>query len=377
MPFSPVYIASYDCLSPAGHGVPALVSALMEGRSFLQSGLGELPPGLNSALDQVHAEKGLKDHDRVSLIGIFLARQFSKLDRAAGVIMGSSRGAASSIEESIRSFDAGKRLRPSTSPTTTASSLSSAVARELSLEGPSFFLSAACSTGLYAVIQGATNINAGLADSYLVGGVEAANTEFTKEMMAATKVLSPAKDPYPCKPFAENRSGMILSEGAAMLQLSNFQESDFAIVGVGAATETATLTGVSEQGIALQNAVKQALRSSAISAQDIDLVIGHGAGTVKGDEAEKRAYCEIFGDKIPSLVFHKWCGGHMLGASSALSVILAIEHLKSGLTSPHPYFPPTNRLYSSQRLAKRELALITSMGFGGSATAVVVRNLVP
>ncbi|RZA14061.1 MAG: hypothetical protein EOP10_28670, partial [Proteobacteria bacterium] len=337
MSFSPVYIQAYSCLSPAGFGIQTLMVSLMEGRTHLQSGLGSLPAELDRDLERLRTEKALKDQDRVALMGVLLARSLPRMDEDTGVIVGSSRGAAASIESFIAQHLAGQRLRPSTSPTTTASGISSAISRDLKLSGPSFFLSAACSTGLFAVIQGVASIRSSLAESFLVGGIEAANTPFTRDMMAATKVLSTSLQEYPCRPGASDREGMVLSEGAGLIHLST-KPSSLAIVGIGAATESSTLTGVSENGDALQKAIHKALRSAGLNPGAIDLIVGHGAGTVRGDESEMNAYTAIFSGKIPPLVFHKWCGGHMLGASAALSVMLASEHLKNSETPPHPYF---------------------------------------
>jgi 3-oxoacyl-[acyl-carrier-protein] synthase II len=374
MSFPPAFIHSYDCLSPAGYGIKALWLSLMAGRTHITQGLGSLPLELNHAIGTLSEEKSLRDHDRATLMGVYLARSLPSLPEDSGVIIGSSRGAAGSLESAIQSYHQGERLKSSTSPVTTASGISSAIARDLKLSGPSFFLSAACSTGLYAVIQGVASLNASLGRSFLVGGIEAANTPFTQKMMEATKVLSRSVGPYPCRPGAADRSGMILSEGAALLHISK-APSSFAIVGIGAATESSTLTGVSESGHGLQRAVFNALEGAGLKPEEIDILVGHGSGTLKGDESELNAYRQIFLDQIPPLVFHKWCGGHMLGASAALSVMLAIEHLKRSSTSPHPYLPDTHPMYKSRKLARCRLALITSMGFGGSACAVVVKNL--
>lgn len=378
MSFAPVYIESYDCLTPAGQGISVLLRSLGEGRTYLGSGLGSLPTDLNLILGKLREEKSLKHQDKVSLMGVLLARKFKNLDPASGVIVGSSRGAAESIENSIRDYFAGKRVKPSTSPVTTASGLTAAIARDRMLSGPTFTLSAACSTGLYAIIQGAASINVGLARNFLVGGIEAANTKFSREMMAATKVLSLSPDAFPCKPGAKQRSGMVLSEGAAMLYLSDESTDALAaVVGIGAATEASSLTGVTVEGLALQTAIKRCLDSAALSANAIDLIVGHGAGTLKGDQAEINAYDHVFIDKMPPLVFHKWCGGHMLGASAALSVMLAIEHLRNSETPPHPYFESDHPLLTKCQLGKNRYALVTSMGFGGSACAVLVKNLIP
>lgn len=379
-----VYIADYDCLSPAGHGVAVLLESLFAARTHLVPlpfPHGALPAELHASVLSLRQEKSLKDQDQTSLMAIFLARAlqaaFSAASSSSGTILGSSRGPTETLEKAWETFRSGRRLSPATSPTSTASSLSSSLSRELQCEGPSFSLSAACSTGLYAVIQGAASLMAQLCRSMLVGGMEAANTDFTFEMLRATKVLNQrAGEDYLCRPGHPERSGMVLSEGAALLRLESErrEESRAEIIGWGAATESSTLTGVSNDGKALGAAIAKAIQIAGIPASAIDFIVGHGAGTMKGDSAEREAYRAIF-TEVPPLVWHKWCSGHMLGASAALSVMLACEHLRTGLLPPHPYLPEGHPMREPIRLIAPKIALITSMGFGGSACALLVKNL--
>ncbi|RYZ52639.1 MAG: beta-ketoacyl synthase, partial [Proteobacteria bacterium] len=307
-----------------------------------------------------------------------LTRDWGEDSRSrTGVMIGSSRGPTEALEKAWARHIGNQRLSPSTSPSTTASSISSVVARDLKLEGPSMALSAACSTGLYALIQGVSSLISHLSHSLIVGGVEAANTDFTLAMLKASRVLaSPNSSPYPCRPGHPDRSGMVLSEGAALLHIETIRRanSKAEIIGWGAATESATLTGVSPEGSALQRAMKNALAIADIDSCDVNLIVGHGAGTFKGDAAEVEAYKAVFED-VPPLVWHKWCSGHMLGASAALSVMLACEHLKSGQLPPHPYMPEDHPMRAGRSLDAGKIALVTSMGFGGSACAVIVKTL--
>ena len=171
---------------------------------------------------------------------------------------------------------------------------------------------------------------------------------------------------------------MVLSEGAALILLESkrSQHSCAEIIGWGAATEGGTLTGVSEQGGALSRAIANAVKIAGIDKGDVDFIVGHGAGTMKGDAAEREAYFQVFDPiPLPAIVWHKWCGGHMLGASAALSVMLACEHLQSGTLPPHPYFAPDHPMYASRFIPSSQIALVTSMGFGGNACALLVKNL--
>lgn len=375
-----IYITAYDCISPVGYGVSAQLNALFAERTALsfRDGLaeGRIPEDLRADMESLKAEKDLRQQDPLLHVSLLLMRKMNrKPKRDWGVIMGSSRGPTHTLEASWNEFIEGLSLRPHVSPASTASSLSAGVARAFQLSGPNLSLSAACATGLHAVIQASGSIIMGLSRGMLVGAAEFANSPFTFAMLRAAKVLTPSLESFPCRPGADNRQGMVLSEGAVALHLEcEPDEAPLAeIVGWGASTESSTLTGVSENGEGLEIAVRGALKRAGLDASSIDLIVGHGAGTKKGDKAELSLYSRLFPEQ-PAFVWHKWCTGHMLGASAAYSLILAIEHLKSGRIPPHPYLEEAHPIRQSRLLSRNRYALIWSMGFGGNACAVIVKN---
>ncbi len=378
-----LFITAAELVSPVGWGVLAHLDALQTERSFLkwENGFvqGKLPKEVRKALLEVADEKQHRHQDNLTQLSVLLARSLSgktTISLESGVIFGSSRGPTELLEASFRSYQAGQRLPPLTSPTTTASSLPAAIARELDLSGPSLFVSAACSTGIHALIQAAATIRMGLAPSMIAGGAEFANTLFTLNMLMAAKVYAQGgADEYPCRPGAAERSGMVLSEGAAAVFLESYPASQpiGELIGWGAATEKATLTGISSDGTVLVKAIQSALNTAGLTADDIDLIVGHGAGTGKGDAAEMQAYRQIFAKPIP-LVWHKWIFGHMLGASACASLILGLHHLREGWLPPHPYFSIGHAQRSARRLQRQRHLLVTALGFGGNAAAVIVKN---
>lgn len=378
-----LFITAADLVSPAGWGAHVHLDGLQSDSCFLQSQNGAvqglLPPRIREAVEQAAQEKALKHQDPLTRLAVLLLRSLGatcKIPADFGVIFGSSRGPTHLLESSILAHKNDERLHPLTSPTTTASSLPAAIARELGLEGPSLFVSAACSTGMHAIIQAAGAIRMGLARGMVAGGAEYSNTPYTLEILKAAKVYAADEgSEYPCRPGADDRSGMVLSEGAAALLI----ESDpwypplGELIGWGAATERSTLTGISSDGDVLQRAIHKALETAGLQPTDIDLIVGHGAGTRKGDAAELEAYRQIFADKVP-VVFHKWMFGHMLGASAAASLILGMHHLNQGILPPEPYREFGDSRRSERRLTQQRHLLVTALGFGGNATALIVKN---
>ncbi len=384
MPAPRIFITAVEMISPAGWGVHTHLDAFRSEQSPLRNvhgtAEGHLPDFVKNALERLREEKSLKNQDPVTQLAVLLIRSMATKSRIPpdfGVIFGSSRGAARHLEAAIAEHLEGRRLHPLTSPTTTASSLPAAIARELGLEGPSLAISAACSTGLHAIIQAAASIRMDMAPGMIAGGAESANTRFTLDMLKEAKVYAEPKGDaeFPCRPGAMDRNGMVLSEGAAavLLESDPWQAPLGELVGWGAATEKSTLTGISPDGSVLVKAISQALKIAGLQVSDIDLIVGHGAGTQKGDAAEMKAYETLFFDQVP-VVWHKWLLGHMLGASACASVILGLHHLKEGLLPPHPYFPFGDFRRSERRLQSQRHLLVTALGFGGNAAALIVKN---
>lgn len=370
-------ITAGSAVCPLGLGTASILQKMMN----QQGPLGNYQGGflrLNSESDQAMAV-GLgareKKLDRVHRMAILTAQKIrGNLGRSDyfGVVVGSSRGATTAFEAFHADFLANRRLSPLASPVTTSGMLGASVARHLGCKGIVQTVSTTCSTGLNALMIGAMMILSQQTPTVFIGAAEAANTEFSWEMLRAAKVLADlSQQRYPVRPFGVNRSGTIPSEGSFGLVLTRESNDPLGyLLGIGNGMETGSLTGVSENGDALVIALTQALAKSGLDPDDIDLIVPHGAGTLKGDAAELQAYHEVFGDQIPTLVPHKWALGHALGASSGISLLLALEHLHSGLVPDLPY--ELVEQVQFKPLLQPKNAIVVSLGFGGYATAAVV-----
>ena len=99
---------------------------------------------------------------------------------------------------------------------------------------------------------------------------------------------------------------------------------------------------------------------------EIDAIVMHAPGTIKGDQSEFRAIEKVFGNNIPLLTTNKWKIGHTFGSSGMLSLELAILMLQNNTLIESPFYPnkkPTTPL---------KKILVNAVGFGGNAVSVVV-----
>lgn len=288
-----------------------------------------------------------------------------------GINIGSSRGATISFEEQFSFFQKEDKAQLLSSPLTTLGNISSNVARHLNLFGPLISHSITCSTALQAVANASAWLSSGMSDYFLVGGSETPLTTFTAEQMQALGIYSQLDDSFACQPLGtKDVNSMVLGEGAASFLLSRYegQEVEAVIEGIGYGFESSSsLTGISENGQALQDAMKMAL-DQCTSKEPVDLILMHAPGTKKGDKSELNAIKNCFKD-IPNLYSNKYKIGHTLGASGALSISLAIQCIKNETTPPIHY---DNAISNDNRPIRK--VMVNALGFGGNASSVVISS---
>jgi 3-oxoacyl-(acyl-carrier-protein) synthase len=139
------------------------------------------------------------------------------------------------------------------------------------------------------------------------------------------------------------------------------------IEGVGFATEVLEHNiSISAEAICFQRSMKMALDS--VSPEEVDVVVMHAPGTVKGDLSEIAAIKRIFADKLPMLTTNKWKLGHTFGASGMLNLELAVLMMK------HHEFIGTPFDKSSRGPKKIKKVLLNAVGFGGNAVSVLIKS---
>ncbi len=288
-----------------------------------------------------------------------------------GINIGSSRGATNLFEKHYDHFLKNGRAETLASPNTTLGNISSWVAQDLRSTGPEISHSVTCSTGLHSVLNGVAWLQSGLCDKFLAGGSEAALTPFTIAQMQAMKIYASEEKEYPCRALdmSKEKNSMILGEGAAMLCMENgSRENAIAeITGIGYATEELKHSvSISANGEGFQRSMKMALGN--LPPAEIDAVVMHAPGTIKGDASEVNAINAIFGEQLPAMTSNKWKIGHTFGASGLLSLELAVMMLQHQEFIPVPFSKLSNK-----RLPKRlKNVLVNAVGFGGNSVSVLV-----
>lgn len=314
-----------------------------------------------------------------------IAQSEWKNDLRFGINLGSSRGATKLFEQYHAEFLEKGLASTLSSPTTTLGNVSSWVSHDLGSTGPEISHSITCSTGLHSILNGVAWINSGMADKFLVGGSEAPLTDFTIAQMKALKIYAKVEETditnigllsttersqnYPCQALNldKEQNSMILGEAAcvACLEKGVVQNALAVIEGVGYATEVLKHnTSISTDANCFQKSMKMATKN--IDLNEVDVIVMHAPGTIKGDLSEYNAIQKVFKNEIPFLTTNKWKLGHTFAPSGMLNLEMAILMLQYNQMILSPFY--------ENQTSKKEIkkVLVNAVGFGGNAVSILI-----
>lgn len=291
-----------------------------------------------------------------------------------GINIGSSRGATDLFEKHYKEYlDTGK-AQTLASPTTTLGNISSWIAHDLQSSGPEISHSITCSTALHALLNGVAWLQSGMADKFLVGGSEAPLTDFTIAQMRALKIYSRINQNEEAWPnlafdFEKTQNTMILGEAAGVccLEAGKKENAIAYVTGVGYATEILEHNiSISAEADCFQKSMKMALKNEKL--EEVDVIVMHAPGTIKGDLTELRAIEKVFGENIPLLTTNKWKIGHTFGASGMLSLELALLMIQYDQFINVPFAKEQNQTKTIEKI------LVNAVGFGGNAVSILIEK---
>lgn len=374
----PISITAISSISALGYDSKTVWKNYLSGKHFFSDLDGNLVAQLSEdakrEMEQLkQSNSKYKKLDDSVLFGIFSAREAVKqagwlATDNFGVNVGSSRGATGLFETYFQNFLENKKAETLSSPTTTLGNISSWIAHDLQTKGPEISHSITCSTALHGMLNGVAWLNAGMCNKFLVGGSEAPLTPFTIAQMKALKIYAQDNNKFSCRALdlTKTKNTMILSEAAAMacLEIGKHSNALAYIDGIGYGTEILEhSTSLSTDANCFQRSMAMALHHT--NPNEIDIIVTHTPGTIKGDLAEYNAIKKIFCNKIPALTTNKIQVGHSLGASGLLSIEMAILMLNHQTFIDSPYLEQSQ----PKKISK---IMINAVGFGGNAVSVIL-----
>jgi 3-oxoacyl-[acyl-carrier-protein] synthase II len=301
-----------------------------------------------------------------------------------GVIIGSGIGGLNEFEEQFtRHTQQGPdRISPFVIPKMIANSAAGNVSIHFNLMGHNTVISTACASAAHALGDALHSIRGGFADAIVAGGSEAAITPMgLGGFIAARAVSHRNSDPSTAsRPFDKDRDGFVLSEGAGIVVLEEYEHARkrganiyAEILGCGNTADAYHITAPHPEGVGASRAVQFALADAKLNPDQIDYVNAHGTSTQLGDEAETKALKIVFKDHAKKIAVSstKSMIGHTLGASGGIELIACALSIKHGVVHPtinfHTPDPKCDLDYvpNSARKMKLRYAVSNSFGFGG------------
>ncbi|RMZ59985.1 beta-ketoacyl-[acyl-carrier-protein] synthase family protein [Chryseobacterium nematophagum] len=209
--------------------------------------------------------------------------------------------------------------------------MSASIAKFYNLGGTNMVIPTACAAGNYAIGTAFSMIKEGRSPLIIAGGAD----PFTRSCYTVFYRLG-AMAKNDCRPFDQNRTGMVVGEGAAVLILEELEHALARgakiygeIKGYGLACDAYDPTAPDPEGSGATLSMNNALNSSNIDINSITYVSAHGTGTKANDAHEVKAMGNVFGEKIETLYVNgiKSMLGHCMGAASAIEAASSLLSL--------------------------------------------------
>ncbi|NOY05304.1 MAG: beta-ketoacyl-ACP synthase II [Chlorobi bacterium] len=315
------------------------------------------------------------------------------LKEEAGIIVGSGIGGITTIADNDRTLASHgpRRVSPFFIPGALINLAPGYLSIRLGLRGPSYSVVSACASGNHAIADAMHTIMRGESPVMIAGGTEAPIVDLGIAGFCSMRALSVRNDDPQAasRPFDKGRDGFVMSEGAGVLVLEEWEHAlsrgaDIyaELLSCGMSSDAAHVTAPANSGEGAARAMSSALRLAGLKPTDVDYINAHGTSTPLGDVAETKAIKAVFNQHASSIPISatKSMTGHLLGAAGT------VEAAFTALALKHGKLPPTINLDEPDeecdldyvpnhaRDADISVALSNSFGFGGTNTSLCLRK---
>lgn len=396
-----VLVTGLGVVSPHGQDPQTMFSALMRAESAVHPVFeGELPKPAAAATARFDEGRWftklqLAGVDRVSQLAVAAADMALKDSGLAienperwGVYGGCGMGGAAAIEAAYRS---GGRVPPLTIPAFMPNAPAGHVAMRLGVKGPVITYSVACASSAVALAEAAKAVQRGEVDVAIAGGSEALivpGVVLAWQAMQTLAPFAPGEAASACRPFAADRAGFVLGEGAAFVVLESAARARARgaraygeLAGWGLSCDATHLTKPDAAGQA--RALRQALATAGVTPAQVGYCNAHGTATKIGDVVESQALASVWGEGLAQLRVSstKALHGHLLGAAGALEAVITLLALHRQELPPNAFCHDPDPACALNLVrepgtpaAGLAAAVTSSFAFGGTNAALLFKR---
>jgi len=208
------------------------------------------------------------------------------------------------------------------------------------------------------------------------------------QAMQTLATFQPGEAAGAVRPFASDRSGFALGEGAAFLVLESAERAQSrgarsyaTLAGWGLSSDATHLTKPDAPGQA--RALRAALRQAGLQPRDVGYCNAHGTATRIGDVVERNALADVWGDDLDQLRVSstKALHGHLLGAAGAIEALITVLALHRRQLPPNANCLEIDPACSLNLVTQNdtgapalEAAMSNSFAFGGTNSVLLFRR---
>ncbi|WKZ19650.1 MAG: beta-ketoacyl-ACP synthase II [Candidatus Jettenia sp. CY-1] len=408
-----VVITGIGAVTPLGLEKNTLWSALCEGKS----GIKPITSFDTSTFD-VHFGGEVSDFDPSRWFDVKEARRLERFTQFSvvasmhaindaglklvdydatrvGVLIGSGMGGLQEIESqhNILINKGPSRISPLMIPKLMVNAAPAQVAIRFGIKGPNYALVTACTTGVNSIGEAVRIIQRGDAEIMIAGSSEAIITPLALSGFSSMKALSTRNEApeKASRPFDKNRDGFVLSEGAGIVVLEEFETAKkrganiyAEVSGYGLNADAYHIAAPECNGDGAVKCMNSALKDANCNPEEIDYINAHATSTPLGDNIEIKAIKKVFGLYAPQIPVSstKSMLGHQLGASGSVEVVICALVIKEGIIpptinyeTPDPECSGLDFIPNVAREKKVKQVLSNSFGFGGHNASIILKGL--
>lgn len=394
----PVAVTGLGLVTSAGEGADAAWEAVCRGvgTAAHDPELADLPVDFSCRVPLSHEALGgrvgrtawrMSRNASLAVLAARAAVQDAGLDPATwngdrvAVVIGCAMGADPAREEQSRRLEeqGADTVSALTVPLILPNMATGEVSIDLGARGPGVAPATACASGASAVAVARDLLVTGQCDIAVAGAAEAAVTPLASVGFWRAGALSRRTEAVDraSRPFAADRDGFVLAEGAGVLLLERAADADARgartrarLVGCGSASDAHHPTAPAPDARGAERALRTALSDAGLAPQDVDHVNAHGTSTPLNDAGEAALIARVLPHR-PSVTAPKGVLGHSLGAAGAVEAALTVLTLQHGvvppianLRTPAPGFD-IDCVIGKPRRQDVRVAVSHSFGFGG------------